>query len=235
MQLGHDAIHVGRCHLGEKIGGRRLQLFTGNSSFPFVFAFPFVLRCTRSRRTDSFIVRRESSQSTFEPNSVLLVLVSSNRKFFLQDLFDSMRTKIMSSSGCCVRPSTRQVHCSHISNTVTPGIEAIVNAMTAHNNVSKVQERGCLAFWLLAHNNDANCESIAAKHGIEAIVSAMTAHNNVSKVQERGCLVLMNLSWNESRAVRIQLEGGLVVLEHNPYEFAAKRALQQIKAWTILG
>jgi hypothetical protein len=47
--------------------------------------------------------------------------------------------------------------------------------MTAHSNVSKVQEQWCLALGNLACN-DANRISIAAKHGIEAIVSAMAAH-----------------------------------------------------------
>jgi hypothetical protein len=47
------------------------------------------------------------------------------------------------------------------------GIEAIVNAMTAHINESKVQECACGALRNLAANNDANCISIAAKHGIE--------------------------------------------------------------------
>jgi hypothetical protein len=54
------------------------------------------------------------------------------------------------------------------------GIEAIVSAMTAHSNMRKVQEWGCLALVNVASKNDANRVSIGAKHGIEAIVSAMT-------------------------------------------------------------
>jgi hypothetical protein len=109
------------------------------------------------------------------------------------------------------------------------GIEAVVSAMTVHNNVSKVQERGCSAIVSLARNNDANRVSIAAKHGIEAVVSAMTAHSNVLEAQEWGCLALFCLSCNESVAVRIQLEGGLAVLEQNPSISYARTALQRIR------
>jgi hypothetical protein len=92
----------------------------------------------------------------------------------------------------------------------------VLNAMMAHNNVSKVQEQGCLALGTLASNNDENGVSIAAKHGIEAIVSAMTAHGNIAEVQECGCfLALFNLTCNESVADRIGLEGALAVLEYN--------------------
>jgi hypothetical protein len=91
-----------------------------------------------------------------------------------------------------------------------------------------VQEYGCYTLGSLARNNDANRVSIAAKHGIEAIVSAMTAHKNVSKVQEGGCLALFALTHNESVAVRIQLEGGVAVLEQNPSDVCAELALQSI-------
>jgi hypothetical protein len=113
------------------------------------------------------------------------------------------------------------------------GIEAIVSAMTVHSNVAQVQEWGCLALGGLAYKNDANCISIAARHGIEAIVSAMTAHINISEVQEKGCLVLLNLSFNEFVAVRIQLEGGLAVLEQNPNNSHAEAALHRIKVARI--
>jgi hypothetical protein len=107
--------------------------------------------------------------------------------------------------------------------------------MTAHTSVTEIQEEGCLALGSLARSNDANCESIAAKHGIEAVVNAMTAHSNILGVQQSGCLALFDLSFNESVAVRVQLEGGLAVLEQNPNDSAAKIALQRIKALIILG
>jgi hypothetical protein len=49
-------------------------------------------------------------------------------------------------------------------------------------------------------------------------------------MQEYGCFVLSNLTFNESAAVRIQLEGGLAVLEQNPSNSDAKTALYRIKA-----
>jgi hypothetical protein len=110
------------------------------------------------------------------------------------------------------------------------GIEAILSAMTAYSNVSKVQELGCLALGNLAWNDDANCVLITAKYGIEAIVCAMTAHSNISEVQKYGCSVLSTLTFNEFAAVRIQLEGGLAVLEQNPNNSDAEIALHQIKA-----
>jgi hypothetical protein len=115
------------------------------------------------------------------------------------------------------------------------GIEAIVSAMTAHSNVSRVQVYGCAALGNLACGNDANCVSIAEKDGIEAIVSAMTAHSNISEVQEYGCSVLFNLTFNDFAAVRIQLEGGLAVLEQNPGNSDAETALRQINALFNLG
>jgi hypothetical protein len=105
---------------------------------------------------------------------------------------------------------------------------AIVSAMMAHSNDPKVQERGSLALGNLAWKNKANRVSIVAKHGIEAIVSAMTAHIDVSKVQERGCSSLFNLTSNESVAVKIQLEGGLAVLEQNPSNSYVAAALKRI-------
>jgi hypothetical protein len=108
------------------------------------------------------------------------------------------------------------------------GIEAIVSAMTAHSNVSKVQERGCLALGILARNIDANRVSIAAKQGIEAIVSAMTTHSNIPEMQERGCVSLLSLTLNESVAVRVELGGGVDVLEQNPNNSNAEVALQRI-------
>jgi hypothetical protein len=66
-------------------------------------------------------------------------------------------------------------------------------------------------------------------------VIAMTAHSNIPEVQECGCLALFHLTFNESVAFRIQLEGDLAVLEHNPNNNNAKRALQRIKALIILG
>ncbi len=109
-------------------------------------------------------------------------------------------------------------------------IEAIVSAMAAHSNMWNVQEYGCLALGNLSRNNDVNCVSIAAKYGIEAIVSAMTTHTNAPKVQDQGCLALFNLCFNESVAARIGVEGGLAVLEHNPSNSDAERALQRIRA-----
>jgi hypothetical protein len=107
--------------------------------------------------------------------------------------------------------------------------------MKAHSNVSELQERGNLALGNLARDNDDNCVLITAKHGIEAIVCAMTAHSSVSEVQNYGCSALYNLSFKESVAVRIGLEGGLAVLEQNPRDFQAKTALQRIKALITLG
>jgi hypothetical protein len=101
--------------------------------------------------------------------------------------------------------------------------------MTAHSNVSKVQEDGCAALAQLAYNNDANRVSIEAKRGIEAIVSAMTVHSNVSRVQEEGWLALFNLTDNKSVAVRIQLLGDVAVLGQNPSNSDAERALQRIR------
>jgi hypothetical protein len=115
------------------------------------------------------------------------------------------------------------------------GIEAIVSAMAAHVNVSKVQEYGCVALANLASNNDANRVLIAAKDGIEAIVSAMVAYRNVSELQKRGCLALFNLTFSESVAVRIGLEGGLAVLEQNQSSSHAETALQRIKSLINLG
>jgi hypothetical protein len=97
----------------------------------------------------------------------------------------------------------------------------------------KYKRRGCYALGKLAWNNDANRVSIAAKHGIEAIVIAMTAHSNIPGVQKWGCFTLFNLTFNESVAVRIQLEGGLAVLEQNPSNSDAKRALQRIKVGSV--
>jgi hypothetical protein len=110
-----------------------------------------------------------------------------------------------------------------------------VSAMTAHSTVSKVQEKGCLAIANLAWKNDANCVIIAVKDGIEIIVSAMMAHSNIPKVQEWGCLALFKLGFNESIAVRIQLKGGLAVLEQNPSNAYAQTALLRIKTSIILG
>jgi hypothetical protein len=62
----------------------------------------------------------------------------------------------------------------------------------------------------------------------------MTAHSNMPKVQDRGCLTLFNLSFNESVSVRIQLIGGLAVLEQNPSNSDAETALQRIRASTNL-
>jgi hypothetical protein len=112
------------------------------------------------------------------------------------------------------------------------GIEAIVSAMTAHTNVSNVQEWGCRALGNLARKNDANCVSIAAKDAIEAIVIAMTAHSNVAKVQKGGCWALFHLTFNKYVAVKIQHEGGMAVLEQNPSNSNAEKALQRIKALT---
>jgi hypothetical protein len=112
------------------------------------------------------------------------------------------------------------------------GIEAIVSAMMAHIMVSNVQERGCAALGNLACYNDANRVSIAAKGGIDAMMSAMTAHSNVSIVQERGSLTMLYLSLNKS--VKIQLAGGLTVLEHNPSNSNGEIALQRIKALILL-
>jgi hypothetical protein len=88
-----------------------------------------------------------------------------------------------------------------VSVAVNHGLEAILSAMTAHNNVSKVQEQGCLALGNLVSNNDANRVSIAAKHGVEVILSTMTAHNNVSKVQEQGCLALAKSSFRTTMLI----------------------------------
>ena len=101
---------------------------------------------------------------------------------------------------------------------------------TGDSNVVKRVECGWCALGNLASNNDANRVSIAAKHGIEAIVSAMTTHTNAPKVQDQGCLALFNLCFNESVAARIGVEGGLAVLEHNPSNSDAERALQRIRA-----
>jgi hypothetical protein len=60
-------------------------------------------------------------------------------------------------------------------------------------------------------------------------VSAMTVYSNVSKVQEWGCFALSSLSFNESVATRIQLEGGVAVLEQNPSNANAEKAMQRIK------
>jgi hypothetical protein len=124
--------------------------------------------------------------------------------------------------------------CSNDANCVSiiakDGIEAIVSAMTAHSNVSKVQEWGCVALRHLICGNDANCASIAAKHGIEASVSAMAAQSNVFKRQKIGFGASFNLSFNESVAVRIQLVGGLAVLEQNASNSNAQAVLQRIKA-----
>jgi uncharacterized membrane protein YecN with MAPEG domain len=117
---------------------------------------------------------------------------------------------------------------NRVSIAAKDGIEAVVSAMTAHSTVSKVQEEGCLTLSHLACNSDTNRVSIAAKHGIDAIVSAMTMHSNVSKVQDYGCMALLQLTFNESVAVRIQLEGGVAVLEQNPSNSYAETALQSI-------
>jgi hypothetical protein len=58
----------------------------------------------------------------------------------------------------------------------------------------------------------------------------MTAHSHVPKVQKWGYLALFNLSFNESVAARIQLEGGVAVLEQNPSNSNAEKAIQRIKA-----
>jgi hypothetical protein len=115
------------------------------------------------------------------------------------------------------------------------GIEAIVGAMVAHSNSLGVQQWGCAALMNLACNNAANCLSIAAKGGIKVIVSAMLAHSAIRKVQEWGCFALFYLTVNDSVAVRMQFEGGLAVLEQNPSNSYAKRALQRIKPLIILG
>jgi hypothetical protein len=107
--------------------------------------------------------------------------------------------------------------------------------MTAHSNIPDVQENGCLALANLAAKNDANRVSIGAKYGVEAIVRAMAAYSNISNVQKRGCLVLFILSFSESLAARIQLVGGLAVLEQNPNNSHAERALQRINAFLNLG
>jgi hypothetical protein len=57
----------------------------------------------------------------------------------------------------------------------------------------------------------------------------MVAHINLPDVQEYGSLALFNLSFNESVAARIQLEGGLAVLERNPNNSNAEKALQRIR------
>jgi hypothetical protein len=114
------------------------------------------------------------------------------------------------------------------------GIEAVVSAMTMHSTVFEVQEEGCHALAQLACNSDANIVSIAAKHGIDAIVSAMTMHSNVSNVQDYGCIALLQLALNEYVAVRIQLEGGVAVLEQNPSNACAELALQCINKALIV-
>jgi hypothetical protein len=110
------------------------------------------------------------------------------------------------------------------------GIEVIACVMTAHRNVSKVQECGCGALGNLASNNDVNRVSIATKHGVEVIVSAMTAHSIITGVQECGCLAFFNLTVNESVTARIGLEGGVAVLKHNLSSSNVETALHLIKA-----
>jgi hypothetical protein len=100
--------------------------------------------------------------------------------------------------------------------------------MTTHSNVFEVQEEGCLALGSLARD-------IAENHGIEAIVSAMKAHSNISEVRQFGCLALFNLCFNDSVAARMQFKGALAVLEQNPSNSYAKKALQRINALLILG
>jgi hypothetical protein len=92
---------------------------------------------------------------------------------------------------------------------------------------------GGYALWSLTRYNDENCVVIPVKHVIEAIVSAMTAQNNIPEVQGRGCLALFSLTFNESVAVRIGIEGGVAVLEHNPRNYNAKRALQRIRPYEV--
>jgi hypothetical protein len=100
-----------------------------------------------------------------------------------------------------------------------------VSAMTAYSNESKVQELGCDALGTIARN-DANRVSIAAKHGIEAIVIAMTAHSNIPEMQECGCSALLSLTLNEYVAIRVEVEGGVAVLEQNRSNSNDKKALK---------
>jgi hypothetical protein len=58
----------------------------------------------------------------------------------------------------------------------------------------------------------------------------MTAHSNAPKVQEYGSFALFILSFNESVSVKIQLMGGVAVLEHNPSNPHAEAALQRMRA-----
>jgi hypothetical protein len=79
------------------------------------------------------------------------------------------RPRIQEEGSAAFRDPVLRNDDNHLSNAVKSGIEAVVSAMTAHSNMSKVQEEGCLALGCLAYN-DANCVSIASKYGIEAVV-----------------------------------------------------------------
>eukprot|EP01089_Gocevia_fonbrunei_P014417 TRINITY_DN3945_c0_g1_i3.p1 TRINITY_DN3945_c0_g1~~TRINITY_DN3945_c0_g1_i3.p1 ORF type:complete len:116 (-),score=15.81 TRINITY_DN3945_c0_g1_i3:283-630(-) len=76
------------------------------------------------------------------------------------------------------------------------GIEAIIQAINNHPNVSYVQEGACRALYNLAEDPQ-NVKHIADKGGIEAIKQAMNNHPQDPRVQLNGKIALHNLKVNK--------------------------------------
>jgi hypothetical protein len=110
--------------------------------------------------------------------------------------------------GCLALGTLARNDANCVSIAAKYGIEAILSAMTAHSNVSRLQECGCAALGNLAGNYDANRESIAAKHGVEAVVSAMYGAQ-YSRGARTWFFGFLAFTLNKSVAVWSGLEGGL--------------------------
>jgi hypothetical protein len=76
-------------------------------------------------------------------------------------------------------------------------IEAVVEALRAHPQVTGVQVHGCLALDNMCQGNDAarwaRKQRAADAGAIEAVVEAMRAHPQVAHVQQCGCTALGNV------------------------------------------
>eukprot|EP01041_Mallomonas_annulata_P003176 gene3176-6267_t len=89
------------------------------------------------------------------------------------------------------------------------GMDAILNAMTAHVDKVDVQEAGCDLLWSLAFNHSMAKEIIGKQGGIGVLVRALKRHSRSADFLKSACGALSNLCQSKINQQSVASQGGL--------------------------
>lgn len=99
-------------------------------------------------------------------------------------------------------PNQHDSECVSLTKTIVQrgGVEAIVDAMTAHPSHADLQDSGCFALSRLLDNVNSSRGTVARAGGFKAIASAMREHPTEKSIQIDGCVAFQLVVESRSSA-----------------------------------